>query len=115
MDIYEKSDLAVLELIGKKIKEIRIEQNITQNELNSLSGVSKARIGDIERGKNCSLLILIQLLRGLNSLDFLDSFFAEKQISPIEYAKLQGLNTPKQRARKDNIAQQSTNNDTEEW
>ncbi len=110
MELYSKTDLDVLLSLGQKVKEIRLEQNITQSKLAKLSGVSLRRVGDVESGENHSVLILIQILRALRSLELLAQFFAEKQISPIEYAKLQSSMKKKQRARS-----VTTKEEDEQW
>ncbi len=99
MDIYSNTDLAILQHLGQKLKDIRLDKSITQASLAEMSGVSIRRISDIESGRNCSLIILIQLLRGLNSLDLLALFFAQREVSPIWYAKMQSRLRPKRRTR----------------
>ncbi|MFI3261345.1 MAG: helix-turn-helix domain-containing protein [Rikenellaceae bacterium] len=106
MNIHIKTDHSIVEQIGKKIKELRLEQNITQAELRKRSGVSVRRIIDVEKGYNCTLLVLVQLLRALDAFYLIELFFAEKEISPIEYAKLMDSKKERQRARRrklDNI------------
>lgn len=102
MNLYSKTDSAILLDIGAHIRETRIEQNITQKELETRSGVSARQISDIEGGKNCTILTLISLLRALSILDYLYKFFEEKQISPIQYAKLLEQNKKRKRASKSN-------------
>jgi transcriptional regulator with XRE-family HTH domain len=85
---YIQSDTALLRQIGSKMRKARLEKNITQAKLQGLSGVYRTTIGDLENGKNCSLLVLIQLLRALERLDLLDAFFEEQMPSPVLYAKL---------------------------
>ncbi len=110
MELYSKTNLDVLSSLGQKVKEIRLEQNITQSKLAELSGVSLRRVGDVESGENHSVLILIQILRALRNLELLSNFFTKKQISPIEYAKLQGSIKNKQRARSVTIKEED-----EQW
>jgi transcriptional regulator with XRE-family HTH domain len=87
-ELYTMSDLAIISRIGQKIREIRLSKNITQNRLQQLSGVYRTTIGDVENGKNVSLLVLVQLLRALDRLDLLSEFFEVQQVSPILYAKM---------------------------
>jgi transcriptional regulator with XRE-family HTH domain len=87
---YMLSDLAIMQQIGQKLRKIRLDKNITQSHLQVLSGVYRTTIGDVENGKNCSVLVIVQLLRALERLDLLDSFFEMQLPSPILYAKLQG-------------------------
>lgn len=98
MQTYRKTNIEILKLLGEKIKEIRVTKNISQSKLSELSGVSVRRIGDIESGENHSALILIQLLRSLNSINLLEPFFAEISISPIEYAKFKSKTKQRHRA-----------------
>ncbi len=98
MDLYSKTDKSILLNLGSKIKESRLEMNITQKELSERSSVSTRTISEIERGGNYTLLSLIALLRALSLLDFLEPFFKEKQISPIEYAKLVDSSKTRKRA-----------------
>src|SRR5574344_1019030 len=100
MDRYLLSDASIVERLGSQIKQMRLEQNITQKQLQELSGVSTFSISSVENGGNTSLLTLVQLLRALKRLDMLDAFFVEKQISPIEYAKLQGQQKSRKHASK---------------
>ena len=44
-------------------------------------------------------LTVIQLLRALEHLDYLDSFFQEESISPVAYAKLMKNNKKKERVK----------------
>ena len=55
----EMSNPAVLMRIGQRIKETRIRQHITQEELATASGVSPLTVANIEKGKSVSLLLFI--------------------------------------------------------
>ena len=61
----EMSNPAVLVKIGQRIKETRIRQHITQEELATASGVSPLTVANIEKGKSVSLLLFISVLRSL--------------------------------------------------
>ena len=85
--------------IGSKLKELRIEKNMKQKELADAAGVSVFTISSIENGKTTSLLTVIQLLRALEHLDYLDSFFQEESMSPVAYARLMKNNKKKERVK----------------
>lgn len=89
--LYPMSDMAIVRQIGQQIRKIRLDKNLTQARLQELSGVYRTTIGDLERGGNCSLLVLVQLLRALERFDLLSPFFEARMPSPILYAKLQGV------------------------
>ncbi len=99
MDLYALTNDAIMRQIGSKIKELRIEKSVKQAELADASGVSVFTISSVENGKTTSLLTIVQLLRALEHLDYLNSFFQEETISPIAYAKLMKNNKKKIRVK----------------
>ena len=98
--------------IGSKLKELRIEKNMKQAELADASGVSIFTISSVENGKTTSLLTIVQLLRALGHLDYLDSFFQEQTVSPIAYAKLLKNNKKKVRVK---LSSTDINKANSEW
>lgn len=112
MDFYALTNDAIMRQIGTKLKELRIEKNMKQSELADASGVSIFTISSVENGNATSLLTLVQLLRALGHLDYLDSFFREETISPIAYAKLLKNNKKKIRVKSSNT---DSNKDDSEW
>jgi len=112
MDLYVQTNDAILRQIGSKLKELRIEKNMKQAELADASGVSVFTISSVENGKATSLLTIVQLLRALEHLDYLNSFFQEETISPIAYAKLMKNNKKKIRVKSSNT---ETKEDDSEW
>ena len=103
MDIYARTNDAIMRQIGSKLKELRIDKNMKQVELADASGVSVFTISSVENGNTTSLLTIVQLLRALEHLDYLDSFFQEKAVSPIAYAKLLKNNKKKVRVKSSSI------------
>jgi transcriptional regulator with XRE-family HTH domain len=60
--------LNIYKELGKRIHEIRIKSNITQEKLAELSGVSSNFISQIERGRNkCSLETINSLSVAMNT------------------------------------------------
>lgn len=49
-------------LIGKQIKRFRLAQNLTQEQLAELCDVSNVHISNIERGKHCISLAILEKL-----------------------------------------------------
>ncbi len=86
----ELSDTAIVNEIGRMIKEVRLQRNFTQSHLAKISGVSRATISQLENGRPATLLTFVQVLRALNKFDILNGMVEEPQISPLLYAKLQG-------------------------
>ena len=112
MDVYAQTNDAIMRQIGSKLKGLRIEKNMKQTELANAAGVSVFTISSVENGKATSLLTIIQLLRALEHLDYLDFFFQEEAMSPIAYAKLMRKNKKKERVKS---SVEVTDNTDSEW
>lgn len=88
-EIYSQSDFDLINKIGQQLKNIRLEQNLTQAMVARESGIDRTTLSLIEKGNVTSLLTIIQILRTLNKLELLEPFFLNApQISPIKMAKL---------------------------
>ena len=104
IDYYFATDRVLMERIGEKVRRCRIGAQITQKQLARQAAVSLSSVANLEKGGNCSLLTLIQVLRTLRSLDLLVPFFRDEELSPIAYAEaMQKQRTPK-RVRKPNTS-----------
>jgi len=87
-DIYALSDNAILERIGRRLKDVRLRQNITQRSLAASAGVSLSTVKKIERGEIGSFDGLLRLLRILGKLDVLQALVDEEPLSPAAYYEL---------------------------
>lgn len=81
-DFASLTDKEVLERIGARLKELRIDQNVKQKELAERCGLSNFSISQMETGHNTSLQSLIQVLRALGRLEMLELFLQPPSISP---------------------------------
>ena len=90
MDWHGMSDKAIIRDIGKRIRQMRLNKNISQKTLSEKIGIHRVTLSKIERGQQISLLTLIQIMRGLGELQRLENIIPEDIVSPIQLAKLQG-------------------------
>lgn len=81
------SDKALSEQIGTFVKHNRLEQNKTQNELSRAAGISRSTLSLLEHGETVTIATLIQVLRVLDKLHFMESFAIRKTISPMSLLK----------------------------
>ena len=90
----------ILNDLGKRLRQNRINLKLTQSELAKKSGVSRRTISGLENGHyNISLNNLIDILRALQLINNLQDLLPViPAISPIEMAKLESKRT--QRIRK---------------
>jgi len=89
-DPYFIPDIEIMRRIGKKLRTIRLNSNITRDDLQRITGVHKKTIGDAESGKNITLATLLAILRGLRMFDQLEALLRDDGPSPVMMAKLQG-------------------------
>ncbi|MDR2916529.1 MAG: helix-turn-helix domain-containing protein [Tannerella sp.] len=59
----------LLQHLGVKMKELRVNANITQRELAEKTGIAEMTVTNMERGKNISLSTFLIILRALNEMD----------------------------------------------
>lgn len=83
------SDRAINGLLGGFVRQSRIRQNKTQEQLAGEAGIARSTLSLFEKGENSSLLVFIRLLRALNLLHLMDEFRIREQLSPLQLAKIQ--------------------------
>lgn len=97
---YAMNDTALIETIGSFIKDCRLQQNKTQQQVADEAGVSRSTLVQLEKGSGGHLSSLIQVLRVLEQLHVLQNFEVHTKISPIQLAKAE-LNKRKRAYNKD--------------
>ena len=85
----ESSDNALLEVIGQFIQETRVQQNKNQQQVADAAGINRSTLSQIENGGGGTMLSMLQILRVLDQLRFLDYFQVQTKVSPIQLAKLE--------------------------
>lgn len=80
-------DKAILEKIGQFIRETRLSQNKTQQQLADDAGIARSTLTLLEGGAGGTMLSLIQVLRMLDQLHLFKAFQLSPQISPLLLAK----------------------------
>jgi len=69
------SEQEILMEIGKSLKKIRIQHNITQKDMSKEVGLSVSTISLIEQGKSTTVESLIRILARLNRIKDFESVF----------------------------------------
>jgi len=65
----------ILTEIGKRLKKIRLQHNLTQKELSKEVGLSVTTISLIEHGKSMTVETLLRILMRLNRIKDFESVF----------------------------------------
>lgn len=100
MDWYSLTNNRIESIIGQRIKQLRLDYNITQKELATKTGMSRVSISKIERGMGANLSSLIQIMRGLRVLENIEYLIPEQEISPIEMIRLKNKSKKKRASTK---------------
>lgn len=75
--------------LGERLKQARLNQNVTQADVAERAGLSRALVINAEKGKaQLETFVAIMLALGLASQ--LDIFLPSQPISPMQLLKLQG-------------------------
>ncbi len=88
----------IKEIIGKRIKDYRIESGYSQSELAKKCGLSVHSVSNIENGRGMNIDALITILRFLNLLTNLENLIPE--VEPNPYDIVNGVNNRQRRKRK---------------
>lgn len=81
------SNTEITKRISEKLKELRLKQNISRQDVSVSSGVSMSSIVRMEDGEIKSFESFLRILRTLGKLDVLLPLLEEEEINPIEYFK----------------------------
>jgi transcriptional regulator with XRE-family HTH domain len=84
------SERAILEELGRRLRDARLERNLSQAELAQNAGIGRVTLQRMEAGESPSLINLIRVLRTLDLLDGLDRLLPEAGPSPIDEVKRRG-------------------------
>jgi putative transcriptional regulator len=116
VDYYALTDSEIAELIGKRLRALRLRKNRTQGQLAERTTLSIGTIQALESGRG-KIENLVSVLRELNALDGIDTFLPEPQQSPLAMAKAKRahrrVRASKVRASKDKPS--AKNKDADTW
>jgi len=89
MNFHSMSNQSISAEIGRRIEQLRLEQNLTQKQIADEVGLSTISYRKLVCGGG-KFENIIAVLRALNHLDFIENFIPETQFSPMELLKLRG-------------------------
>jgi putative transcriptional regulator len=84
------SDAAILQELGRRLAQYRLNQNLTQEALAHEAGISLRTLTRIEGGEPSQTSNVLRVLRVLGLLDNLEALVPAPAVSPIEQLKLKG-------------------------
>ena len=112
MTFDKMSPAAIAEEFGNRLKQARLNADLTQAELASKTGLNRRTILNAEKG-DVQLKNLIAILVSLGMADQLNLFLPVQEISPLQLAKLKGQK--RQRASKSTKRKSQIREDKSLW
>jgi len=108
MKFNSMTDKAIAAEIGGRIEQMRLERNLTQQQLADRVGLSRVSYRSLVAGQG-KFINFIAVLRVLDQLALVEQFVPETTFSPMEQLKLKG----KQRQRASGSREVKTEQDAE--
>lgn len=87
--MIDKTASVITQKLGERLKQTRLNKNLTQLEVATLAGVARKTVINAEKGK-AQLEIFVAIMLALDVVEQLDVFLPKPDISPLQLAKLQG-------------------------
>ncbi|MDY6982675.1 MAG: helix-turn-helix transcriptional regulator [Pseudomonadota bacterium] len=84
------SDEAVLQELGRRLAQYRLNLNLTQQALAREAGISLRTLNRIECGEPSQTANVVRVLRALGLLGNVEALVPEAPASPIQQLKLKG-------------------------
>jgi putative transcriptional regulator len=84
-------------VLGKRLADIRLSQNRTQEQVANEAGISRATLVRLEQGHGVSLDTFIRVMMALKLGEHIENFLPDPSIRPLERVALAGRE--RQRAR----------------
>lgn len=84
------TDEAVLEEVGARIERLRLERNLTQEELAANAGVTRRTVVNLESGKGLQFVTVLRVLRALGLIEGLEQLVPEPVPGPVDLLHRQG-------------------------
>jgi len=89
MNFDSMTNSAIAQEIGRRIEQLRLEKNITQQELADEIGLSRVSYRKLTKGA-AKFENIIAALRVLGRMDSIEQFVPETTFSPMTQLKLKG-------------------------
>ncbi|MEA3544183.1 MAG: helix-turn-helix domain-containing protein [Thermodesulfobacteriota bacterium] len=89
MILKNMSPVAIAEELGNRLKQARLNADLTQAKVASRTGLNRRTILNAEKGK-VQLENLVAILASMDMADQLNLFLPIQEISPLQLAKLKG-------------------------
>lgn len=93
--------------LGRQLRNLRLRENLHQEELADRAGIALNAVKNLESGRGATVRSLVQTLRILNRADWLLTLSPTVSISPVQ---MLSAKRPRQRASRKRKQQRSSGN-----
>lgn len=90
IDFSTASSELIIEALCKRINEIRLSRNISQEDLAKEAGVSRSTLTRLADGKPISLDSFVRVMQALGLTDHLSALLPDPSIRPVDRVRLDG-------------------------
>jgi len=112
MDFNSMNNQAIAAEIGHRLAQLRLEKNLSQQQIADEIGMSRMGYANVEKGAG-KFENIIAALRALGRLDLVEKFIPDTTFSPMQQLKLKGKQ--RQRATHRKPDEPNTENNTLDW
>lgn len=107
MKLDSMTDHAIAQEIGKRIAQMRLQQNLTQQYVADEIGLSRVSYSKLEQG-SAKFENIIAVLRVLGRLDLVGGFVPEVTPGPMQQLKMKGKRRRRASARQEKESSSGT-------
>lgn len=93
------TDEQIVARLGQAIKRLRLERNLSQNDVAQHTGLDRSTVQRLEGGRPATLLTVVQVLRALDRLQLLDPWAEERKATPMQLLEQEEAYQRKKRKR----------------
>ena len=82
--IYAKTDVEILKELGNRLKQMRINNNFTQQEFADAVGISKDQLSKVERTGKTTMATFVAISRKFSLLQQLLAIYEIPDLTPMQ-------------------------------
>ena len=90
VDFSTASSEVIIEVLCKRLDEIRLSRNLSQAELAAQAGVSRSTLTRLADGKPVSLDSFLRVMQALRLADHLAALLPDPAVRPVDRVRLDG-------------------------
>ncbi len=87
MDLSYKTPAELQQIMGERLRALRLSRNLTQRELAEKAGLSLRALNNLEAGAGSTLESLVRVLKASNAADAIELLAPQPKVSPLNLLK----------------------------